>query len=84
LEHVGIYEDWKQGYRTQAERDTWQAKDSLRVQRERLKNQGHTEEELDALERKLDESIRGSVQRASQSPVPGPDRLHHGVFYENA
>jgi pyruvate dehydrogenase E1 component alpha subunit len=84
LEHVGIYEDWNLGYRGQTERDTWQAKDSLRVQRERLKKQGHTEEELTALERKLDESIRASVQHASQSPVPGPDRLHYGVFHEKA
>lgn len=84
LEHVGIYEDWHLGYREQGERDTWLAKDSLRVQRERLKTQGHTEEELEVLERKIDDAIRASVQRASQALVPGPERLHHGVFYETA
>jgi pyruvate dehydrogenase E1 component alpha subunit len=84
LEHVGIHEDWHLGYREHAERDAWQAKDSLRVQRQRLKTQGHIEEELQLLERRIDDAIRGSVERASQSPVPAPERLHYGVFHENA
>lgn len=84
LEHVGIYEDWHLGYRAQTERADWQAKDSLRTQRERLKQQGNSEADLETLEHDVDQIVRRSVQRAAQAPVPTLDRLHHGVFHENA
>jgi TPP-dependent pyruvate/acetoin dehydrogenase alpha subunit len=84
LEHVGIFEDWHLGYRGEAERERWKGKDSLRVQRERLMRKGHTEAEIAGLEGEIDDNVRRSVQRAAQSPIPAPERLYHGVFYEKA
>jgi TPP-dependent pyruvate/acetoin dehydrogenase alpha subunit len=84
LEHVGVSEDWEVGYRPESERDTWQGKDSLRGQRERLLKQGHAEEAIAKAEKVIDDGIRRSVERAAQSPIPGPERLHYGVFYEKA
>jgi TPP-dependent pyruvate/acetoin dehydrogenase alpha subunit len=84
LEHVGIFEDWHLGYRGEAERELWKNKDSLRVQRDRLKQQGHSEAEIKSLENEIDDNVRRSVARAAQSPVPTPDRLHHGVFHEKS
>lgn len=82
LEHVGIFEDWKVGYRPESERDTWLAKDSLRLQKERLLSQGHSQDDIARVETEIDDRIRRSVQRAAQSPIPGPERLHYGVFHE--
>jgi acetoin:2,6-dichlorophenolindophenol oxidoreductase subunit alpha len=82
LEHVGIFEDWNLGYRGEAERRTWQDRDSLRMQRARLMQQGHSDVAIDEIEREIDERVRRSVESAAQSPVPSPDRLHHGVFHE--
>ncbi|MCU1295533.1 MAG: putative Pyruvate dehydrogenase component subunit alpha, partial [Bryobacterales bacterium] len=82
LEHVGIYEDWNLGYRSEAERDEWFAKDSLRVQRQRLLNLGKAEDEIVKIETEIDDSIRRSVERAAQSPIPETERLYYGVFHE--
>lgn len=82
LEHVGIYEDWKLGYRSEAERDEWFAKDSLRVQRQRLLQLGKSEAEMVKIETEIDDSIRRSVERAAQSLIPESERLYYGVFHE--
>lgn len=82
LEHVGIFEDWKLGYRGEDERRIWQDKDALRTQRQRLKQQGLSDSAIEAVEREIDDRVRRSVERAAQSPVPAADRLHHGVFHE--
>jgi TPP-dependent pyruvate/acetoin dehydrogenase alpha subunit len=84
LEHVGIYEDWHLGYRSDSERTDWEGKDSLKTQRRRLLSQGISEAEIAALEHDVDASVRASVQLAAQAPVPDLDRLYHGVFHEAA
>jgi pyruvate dehydrogenase E1 component alpha subunit len=82
LEHVGIYEDWNLGYRPLAERDEWKSKDSLSRQRARLLAQGFTEADIARIESDISDTIRRSVERATQAPVPSPDRLFYGVYYE--
>jgi len=82
LEHVGIDEDWDHGYRQTSERSEWQAKDCLKIQRDRLLKKGLTAEELEDTEAAINDGIAQSVARARQSPPPSPDRLHHGVFHE--
>jgi len=37
-----------------------------------------------AIEDEIDKAIQASVKRASQAPIPTPDRLHAGVFHEKA
>lgn len=82
LEHVGIHEDWHLGYREKAERETWQSKDSIEIQRQRLLSAGYSPSELTQVENKIDANIRRSVERAARSPIPRAERLHYGVFYE--
>ena len=43
-----------------------------------------TESAIAAMEDEIDKSIQASVRRASQAPIPTPDRLHAGVFHEKA
>ena len=85
LEHVGIGTDWNWGYRDQAtvERE-WIDRDALKVQRARLAKHQVTESAIAAMEDEIDKAIQASVKRASQAPIPTPDRLHAGVFYEKA
>ena len=85
LEHVGIGEDWNWGYRDRAtvERD-WISRDALKVQRARLASHQVTESAIAAMEEEIDTAIRASVKRASEAPIPTPDRLHAGVFHEKA
>jgi pyruvate dehydrogenase E1 component alpha subunit len=85
LEHVGIGHDWNWGYRDQAtvERD-WISRDALKVQRARLAGHQISESAIAAIEAEIDATIRASVKRAAEAPIPGPDRLHAGVFHEKA
>ena len=84
LEHVGIFEDWEIGYRSDAERMEWQAKDSLQIQKARLLSKGVSSEDIAKVEMAIDDGVRHSVERAAQSPIPLPTRLHYGVFHEEA
>ncbi|WP_421999530.1 thiamine pyrophosphate-dependent dehydrogenase E1 component subunit alpha [Reyranella sp.] len=85
LEHVGIGTDWNWGYRDQAatERD-WISRDALKLQRARLAEHQLGEAAIAAIEDEIDRAIEASVKRASQAPIPTPERLHAGVFHEKA
>jgi pyruvate dehydrogenase E1 component alpha subunit len=85
LEHVGIGTDWNWGYRDQAtvERD-WMARDALKQQRARLASHQIGESAIAAMEQEIEAAIRASVKRASQAPIPTPDRLQAGVFHAKA
>ena len=85
LEHVGIGTDWNWGYRDQAtvERE-WIARDALKVQRARLASHQVGESAIAAMEDEIEKAIQASVKRASQAPIPAPERLHAGVFHEKA
>ena len=85
LEHVGTSEDWHWGYRDKAtvERE-WIARDALDRQRARLLALQLSEDTISAMEDEIDRAIRASVAKASQAPIPGPDRLYAGVFHAKA
>lgn len=85
LEHVGTGHDWHWGYRDQTavERE-WISRDALKVQRARLRALPMTEAAVAALEDGIDQTVRRSVAKAAQAPVPTVDRLHAGVFHEKA
>jgi pyruvate dehydrogenase E1 component alpha subunit len=84
LDHIGTGEDWHYGYRSEDERETWDKRDSLAMQRGRLLERGLGEADIKAMEREIDERIRKSVARAKAAPFAEPERLHHGVFHENS
>lgn len=85
LEHVGIGTDWNWGYRDHATvQREWIDRDALKVQRARLAKHQVTESAIAAMEDEIDKAIQASVKRASEAPIPTPDRLHAGVFHEKA
>ena len=85
LEHVGTGEDWHWGYRDKAtvERQ-WISRDALAQQRARLLSLQVNESAIAAMEDEIDRAIRASVAKASQAPIPAPERLYAGVFHEKA
>jgi TPP-dependent pyruvate/acetoin dehydrogenase alpha subunit len=82
LEHVGIYEDFDAGYRSNAEFNEWYKRDCLVLQRKRLIDAGYAEADILHAESLIDEQIKNSIQRAGEAPFPKPEELYRGVFYE--
>ena len=84
LEHVGIAEDFDAGYRSKSEYDEWLKRDCVLLQRERLIEQGLSEEDIQQMESHTEEGIRNSIKLAQDAPFPQPHDLYKGVFYEGA
>ena len=81
LEHVGIYEDFNEGYRTRSEYLEWYKRDCLLLQRNRLLSIGYIETDIEGVERLIDGQIKNSIKQAREAPHP--EQLYRGVFYEN-
>lgn len=79
LEHVGINEDFNQGYRDRAEYDEWRKKDPVELQRRKLL-QWCSEGEIRKTEQAIDGQIAASVKRADDAPFPGPEELYKDVY----
>lgn len=83
LEHVGIYEDFKDNYRSIETFDAWKKKDAIELQRRRLiVNHSMEDADLRQLETQIDASIQQSIDKARQRPHPQPEHLYRGVFHE--
>ncbi len=69
LEHVGIGEDFKAGYRSKDEFEQWLKVDPVRLQREKvLRTMG--EDRISVLEKGIDEQIESSRMRAKNAAFP--------------
>ncbi len=79
LEHVGINEDFNQGYRDRKEYETWHAKDPLDVQRKKLARE-HSESDIKRVEAAIDQQVAESVKRAEKAPFPRPEELYEDVL----
>jgi pyruvate dehydrogenase E1 component alpha subunit len=79
LEHVGINEDFKFGYRSRADLELWQARDPVAVQRP-LAVRETSIAEVEALERGIDRQILDSIAAAEAAPFPSPDELYTDVM----
>ena len=79
LEHVGVHEDFKAGYRSQREFEAWRAVDPLALQRTHLVSMV-CEDAICALEEELDEQVRCSQEKAQAAPLPELSALCEGVF----
>jgi acetoin:2,6-dichlorophenolindophenol oxidoreductase subunit alpha len=79
LEHVGVNEDFNQGYRDRKEYETWRAKDPLELQRKKLLK-SMSESEVRALEAAVDAQVKESVKRAEKAPFPRPEELYEDVL----
>ncbi len=79
LEHVGVFEDFKAGYRDPAVCDRWKAMDPVALQRQRLLAHGRGAE-VEALEAELRAQVAASVQKALDAPYPEPADLTQDLF----
>jgi pyruvate dehydrogenase E1 component alpha subunit len=79
LEHVGVYEDFKSGYRNREDFEAWAARDPVKLQRQRLK-QIMTEEEVRDIEKQVSGQVESSLAKAKADPMPGAGVLYEGVL----
>lgn len=79
LEHVGVNEDFNQGYRDRKEYETWHAKDPLDLQRKKLTRE-HSEPDIKRIEAAIDQQVAESVKRAEKAPFPRPEELYEDVL----
>ena len=80
LEHVGINEDFEAGYRPKGEYLEWLKVDPIRMQREKLLTLGFHVQQVQELERAIDEQIAQSIKFAIGSVTADMCELHKGVF----
>jgi TPP-dependent pyruvate/acetoin dehydrogenase alpha subunit len=79
LEHVGVNEDFNQGYRDKKEYEAWRTRDPLELQRKKLvKLVG--EDEVRRIETAVDNQVTESVKRAEKAPYPRPEELYEDVL----
>ena len=80
LEHVGINQDFKFGYRSEEEFKRWYEVDPVNLQRKKLLENAYSEKEIKKLERKIDKQIDNSVKSAQKAPFPDGSELFKGVY----
>lgn len=78
LEHVGVFEDFKAGYRPKDEYDRWASADPVRLQREKLFRFG-SGDEVQTLEETIDDQVNNSIAKAKEAPFPGKQQLCKGL-----
>jgi len=79
LEHVGVNEDFNQGYRGRAEYEKWRARDPIETQRSKLMK-WLKEGEIRGIEMEIEERIEQSVKKADIAPFSGPEALYEDVL----
>jgi len=80
LEHVGINQDFKFGYRSEDEFNKWLKVDPVDLQRKKLMKMGISEKEIKALEEKIDAQISKSVDLAEKAPFPDCEEVSIDVY----
>ena len=80
LEHVGISEDFDAGYRSRKEYLGWLKKDPVMLQRKKLCREGISEEEVVAVERRIEQTICGSIELAKRADFGSVSELYEGVY----
>ena len=80
LEHVGINQDFKFGYRSEEEFKKWRKVDPVDLQRKKLLENAYSEKELKEIERKIDKQIDNSFKLAQKAPFPDGSELFKGVY----
>ena len=80
LEHVGIFEDFKFGYRSEEEYKKWLKKDPISLQRKKLLKLGVAEEKIKKIEDEIEKQIQKSVEKAKKAPFPKDKEVICDVF----
>ena len=81
LEHVGVNEDFKAGYRPKEELLKWQKIDPVDTQRVRLIKLG-LEDEVLKLEKEVSKNVDRDLALAKAAPFPKPKELYNGIYDE--
>ncbi len=79
LEHVGVFEDFKAGYRPREEFEKWLKVDPVSLQRSRLVDQIGKDKVL-CLEQKVNKQIESSVVKAKDDVLPSADVATEDVY----
>ena len=79
LEHVGVFEDFKAGYRSKDVFEKWKKLDPVRLQRTKLLKE-FQEKEIIAVEKEISEKILQSIQLAENAEFPDPSEAYKGVY----
>ncbi len=79
LEHVGVNEDFNQGYRDRKEYEKWRAKDPVELQRAKLLK-WCGEEEICMIEKEIEDGIELSIAKANAAPFSAPHELYKDVM----
>jgi acetoin:2,6-dichlorophenolindophenol oxidoreductase subunit alpha len=79
LEHVGVNEDFNQGYRDRTEYERWRSRDPVETQRAKLLK-WLKEDEIKSIESGIDARIEDSVRKADAAPFSGPRELYEDVL----
>lgn len=83
LEHVGVNEDFDQGYREKKEFLQWYKRDPVLMQRKQLLRIGVVEEAIKKEERAIEKQIAESIERAKKAKFPEAKELFSDVFCES-
>jgi len=79
LEHVGVFEDFKAGYRSKEVFNEWFKIDPVHLQRNKLL-QTISEDEVLELEKAIDKQIENSLLFAQKSPLPEYTLAYEDVY----
>ena len=79
LEHVGVFEDFKAGYRSKDVFEKWKKLDPVRLQRTKLLKE-YQEKDIIAVENTISEKILQSIQLAENAEFPDPTEAYKGVY----
>ncbi len=80
LEHVGVDEDFKFGYRSKGEYLDWLGKDPLHVQERKLLSLGISKDIILDIEKQIAADIEKSVQKAKEAPFPEDNELWADIY----
>ena len=80
LEHVGVSQDFDAGYRSAGEFQEWLKRDPVRLQREKLLQQGMKETELALIEEVINIQIENSLNLAESAPFADTGELFKDVL----
>jgi len=79
LEHVGVNEDFNQGYRTRDEYEPWAKIDPIKIMRLKLP-QWLSEAEIATIEQSIRVQVSESVRKAIAAPYSAPAELYEDVL----
>ena len=80
LEHVGINEDFKFGYRSREEFKKWYDVDPLKIQRDNLMRDGIPENKIRNIEESILKKIEKSISLAREAPFPEENDLFRDLY----